>query len=87
MGNSFRDVLYEHREGEVPIKETVQKLMTDTVKVEDEKLLPHIYPPQWEYQLSSIFIDTDGPLVNDRCCSFWINSGSLNLLFDNQMSL
>lgn len=62
LGNSFRDVLYEHREGEVPIKETVQKLMMDTVKVEDEKLLPHIYPPQWEYQLSSIFIDTDSPL-------------------------
>lgn len=42
----------------------VEKLMTNTVKVEDESLLPHIYPPELEYHLSSIFVEKAPQLVN-----------------------
>ena len=50
-------------EEELPVKEMVEKLMTNTEK-DDESLLPHIFPPEREYNLSSIFVDTDNPLVN-----------------------
>lgn len=45
------------------MKEMVEKLMMDTVK-DDESMLPHIFPPEREYHLSSIFIDTDTPIVS-----------------------
>lgn len=48
---------------EVDAHEMADKLMMDTTKA-DENSLPKIYPAEFEYQLSSIFIDTDTPLVN-----------------------
>lgn len=49
------------------MKEMVEILMTNTVK-DDESMLPKIYSAEFEYQLSSIFVDTDTPLVNLFLC-------------------
>ncbi|XP_068321200.1 uncharacterized protein [Pyrus communis] len=57
LGDSFREILMESSGDDLPIKLMVEKLMTNTVKVEDESLLPHIYPPELEHHLSSIFVE------------------------------
>ena len=57
-------------EEELPVKEMVEKLMTNTEK-DDESLLPHIFPPEREYNLSSIFVDTNNPLVNLVSVPLW----------------
>ncbi|KAM1044050.1 hypothetical protein ACFX2J_035039 [Malus domestica] len=62
LGDSFRETLMESSGDDLPIKLMVEKLMTNTVKVEDESLLPHIYPPELEYHLSSIFVEKAPPL-------------------------
>lgn len=48
---------------ECPIGEISEKMMRDTVKDENE-MLPGIYPPEWEYQLSSIYVDFETPQVH-----------------------
>lgn len=63
LRHSFKEQLDEYGEAELPIKELVEKLMTNTIK-DDESLLPGIYPPEREYQLSAIFIEADTPLVS-----------------------
>lgn len=40
----------------------VGQLMMDTAK-DDLSLLPHIYSPETEYDLSAIYIDTTRPQV------------------------
>ncbi|KAF5745816.1 transport and Golgi organization 2 [Tripterygium wilfordii] len=57
---SFEELLVEYGENELPLKEMVERLMTDTTK--DRSSLPGIYPPEKEYELSSIFVDRDTPL-------------------------
>ncbi|GAV88748.1 NRDE domain-containing protein [Cephalotus follicularis] len=61
LGNSFNELLNNYGESELPMKEMAAKLMTNTIK-DDESLLPHIYPFEREYHLSSIFVDMDSPL-------------------------
>ncbi|XP_073154398.1 uncharacterized protein [Henckelia pumila] len=46
---------------EISIEEMSEKLMNDTTKDEESKL-PHVYPPEFEYHLSAIFIEVDTPL-------------------------
>lgn len=41
----------------------IDKLMRDTVKA-DESKLPQICSLDWEFNLSSIFVEVDTPLVN-----------------------
>jgi uncharacterized protein with NRDE domain len=45
------------------VKEMAEKLMRDTVKA-DESKLPRICSLDWEFNLSSIFVEVDTPLVN-----------------------
>jgi uncharacterized protein with NRDE domain len=45
------------------MKEMVGRLMRDTVKAEESKL-PRICSHDWEFSLSSIFVEVDTPLVN-----------------------
>lgn len=40
----------------------VEEVMTNTVK-DQEPHLPHVFPPETEYQLSSIFVDIPRPAV------------------------
>ncbi|KAH7574789.1 hypothetical protein JRO89_XS02G0004900 [Xanthoceras sorbifolium] len=61
LGNNFRELLDKYGEGELPTKEMVEKLMRDTTK-DEHGLLPGIFPPEREYNTSSIFIDTESPL-------------------------
>ncbi|PON89910.1 Transport and Golgi organization protein [Trema orientale] len=62
LGDSFKELLKEYSEGELPAKEMVEKLMTNTIRDDDESLLPAIFPPESEHYLSSIFIDAVTPL-------------------------
>lgn len=63
LRHNFKELINEYGEGEFPIKEMVEKLMTNTIKEEEECMLPGIHPPEWERPLSSIFVDTQLPLV------------------------
>lgn len=70
MREGFIELLNVYGDGELPAKEMADRLMMNEIKDEDESLLPGISPPQWEYQLSSVFVDTDSPLVsymNSHC--------------------
>ncbi|GAB4838666.1 hypothetical protein Ancab_028210 [Ancistrocladus abbreviatus] len=60
LSHNFKELLEAYGDEEMDVKEMAGKLMTDTVKA-DRNALPGIYPPEFEYQLSSIFIDTDTP--------------------------
>lgn len=73
LGRNFKEVLEGYGERELPMKEMVGKLMMDATK-DDESLLPHIYSPETEYCLSSIFVDAERPLVNP----YTVSSISLN---------
>lgn len=55
LENGFKNLLDEYGEGEIPITEMIDKLMRNTVK-DDISLLPGIYGPDFEYQLSSVFV-------------------------------
>ncbi|KAK9286792.1 hypothetical protein L1049_015197 [Liquidambar formosana] len=61
LGHNFEEQLDKYGEGELPIKDLVEKLMMDTIKDEDS-MLPHFYPPELERCLSSIFVEADRPL-------------------------
>ncbi|XP_061345934.1 uncharacterized protein LOC133291648 [Gastrolobium bilobum] len=58
---SFKEHLAKYGEGEIPVKEVIKKLMKDTVKA-DESALPHICSLDWEFNLSSIFVEVETPL-------------------------
>lgn len=53
---------------EISMEELAEKLMKDKEKVADESKLPHICSLDWEYNLSSIFVEVDTPLVYTKPC-------------------
>ncbi|GAV88137.1 NRDE domain-containing protein [Cephalotus follicularis] len=61
LGLNFTELLDKCGEGEIPIKEVVEKVMRDTVKA-DETMLPRICSLEWEKHLSPIFVSVDTPL-------------------------
>ncbi|KAF5462240.1 hypothetical protein F2P56_018263 [Juglans regia] len=61
LGPSFKEQLCKYGKGEVPVKDMLKMLMRDTVKA-DESKLPHICSLDWEFNLSSIFVEVDTPL-------------------------
>ncbi|CAI9774683.1 unnamed protein product [Fraxinus pennsylvanica] len=60
---SFKNMLDKYGEAEISIEEITANLMRDTTK-DDESELPLIYPPEFECQLSSIFVVADTPLLS-----------------------
>ncbi|TYH22715.1 hypothetical protein ES288_A04G150700v1 [Gossypium darwinii] len=60
LDHNFKEVLARYGKDELPLKEMVGQLMMDTTK-DDLSLLPHIYSPETEYDLSAIYIDTTRP--------------------------
>jgi len=60
LRQGFKQLLAENEVGEFPVKMMVEEVMTNTVK-DQEPQLPHVFPPELEYQLSSIFVDTQRP--------------------------
>ncbi|KAG8364456.1 hypothetical protein BUALT_Bualt19G0130700 [Buddleja alternifolia] len=62
LRHSFEEVMRKYCEAEISMEDITEKLMNDTTK-DDESKLPHIYPPEFEYLLSSIFVEAaDTPL-------------------------
>ncbi|KAD6795647.1 hypothetical protein R6Q59_020462 [Mikania micrantha] len=57
LEHGFKDLLDEYGVGQIPINEMVDKLMGNTVK-DDISMLPNIYTPEFEYQMSSVFVNT-----------------------------
>lgn len=70
---SFKEQLGKYGKGEIPVKEMVERLMRDTVKA-DESKLPRICSLDWEFNLSSIFVEVDTPMVNLLAISYSICS-------------
>ncbi|KAK6796318.1 hypothetical protein RDI58_004019 [Solanum bulbocastanum] len=54
---SFKQLLDEYGEYEIPIGQAAERIMRDLAK--EDSNLPGIYSPECEYQLSSIFVDTE----------------------------
>ncbi|KAH0716827.1 hypothetical protein KY290_013395 [Solanum tuberosum] len=54
---SFKQLLDEYGESEIPIGQAAERIMRDLAK--EDSNLPGIYSPECEYQLSSIFVDTE----------------------------
>ncbi|WOG99833.1 hypothetical protein DCAR_0519189 [Daucus carota subsp. sativus] len=54
--------LIENAEDAISMEELAEKLMRDKEKVADRSKLPHIHSLDWEYDLSSIFVEVDTPL-------------------------
>lgn len=63
MRLNFQKELIKYGEDEIPVRELIEKLMKDKVKADKSKL-PCICKLDWEYKLSSIFVEVDTPLVN-----------------------
>lgn len=62
LREAFQQLLAENGSGEFPVKKMVEEVMTNTVKDEDTEL-PHVFTPETEYHLSSIFVDMQRPTV------------------------
>ncbi|KAI9084320.1 hypothetical protein K1719_033662 [Acacia pycnantha] len=60
LRHNFKELIDQYGESEFPIKEMVEKLMTNKIR-DEESLLPGIHPPLREYPLSSIFVEADFP--------------------------
>lgn len=58
----FKKLLEAHGDGDISMEELAGKLMKDREKAADESKLPHICSLDWEYNLSSIFVEVDTPL-------------------------
>lgn len=66
LDHSFREKLKSYSDSELPVKDFVESLMTNTTR-DDFSSLPKIYPPEREHQLSAIFVECDTPLVSQSC--------------------
>ncbi|XP_039064544.1 transport and Golgi organization protein 2 homolog [Hibiscus syriacus] len=61
LDRNFREALAKYgNDDELPVKEMVAGLMTDTT-TDDISSLPQIYPPEAEHPMSAIYIDTTRP--------------------------
>lgn len=61
LRQSFKQLLKKYGKGELALKEMVEKIMKNTIKA-DESKLPGICARDWEFHLSSIFVEVDTPL-------------------------
>ncbi|KAF0891210.1 hypothetical protein E2562_009395 [Oryza meyeriana var. granulata] len=59
LGQSFNRFLVTHDGAEFPLQQMVEQLMMDTVKPDRSAVPDTGVDPDWEYHLSSIFIDTE----------------------------
>ncbi|KAG1355347.1 hypothetical protein COCNU_07G014590 [Cocos nucifera] len=62
LGKNFNEFLRGHGKKDVSLKGMVEELMGDDVKASRDELPDTGVEPEWEFQLSSIFIDTDTKL-------------------------
>jgi uncharacterized protein with NRDE domain len=59
LGQSFNRFLATQDGAEVSLQQMVEELMMDPVKADKSAVPDTGVDPDWEYQLSSIFIDTE----------------------------
>ncbi|XP_031482375.1 uncharacterized protein LOC116252339 [Nymphaea colorata] len=59
LGRNFKDLIQQYGGKEIHEKNMVEKLMNDTVKAERNMLPGTGHDPEWEFNLSSIFVETD----------------------------
>ncbi|XVF44703.1 hypothetical protein PTKIN_Ptkin02bG0145300 [Pterospermum kingtungense] len=62
LDHNFKEVLARYGNEELPVKEMLAEVMMDTTK-DDLSMLPGIYPPDFEYHLSAIYVDVTHPQV------------------------
>lgn len=63
LRHSFEVVVKNSPRAEISLKEMSEMLMNDMTKDDNENQLPRIYPREFEYPLSAIFVEADTPLV------------------------
>lgn len=63
IGLNFKEQLAKYGKGKIPVKEMVETVMRDSVKA-DKSRLPGICSLDWEFNLSSVFVEVETPLVN-----------------------
>ncbi|GLT94527.1 hypothetical protein SLE2022_122640 [Rubroshorea leprosula] len=61
LRQDFKELLNKYGKGEIALKEMVENIMKNTTKA-DESRLPGICALDWEFSLSSIFVEVDTPL-------------------------
>ncbi|KAE8662579.1 pentatricopeptide repeat-containing protein [Hibiscus syriacus] len=61
LGKGFKQMLNQYGKNQVMVKEMVEKLLKDKVKADKSKL-PGICDLDWEFSLSSVFVEVDTPL-------------------------
>ncbi|XP_072995578.1 uncharacterized protein [Typha latifolia] len=59
LRKSFRELLWKHGDEEIPPEDIVEKLMRDTTKATKDMLPNTGCNADWEFNLSSIFVDID----------------------------
>lgn len=82
LGQSFKRYLATHDDAEPSLKQMVEELMMDTTRP-DRSMVPATgVDPEWEYKLSSIFIDT----AKEQAKTFTFNiSVAIIILFGNKL--
>lgn len=82
LGQSFKRYLATHDDAEASLKQMVEELMMDTARP-DRSVVPDTgVDPEWEYNLSSIFINTSKEQA--RTMAFSI-SVAIIILFGNKI--
>ncbi|KAK8946222.1 hypothetical protein KSP40_PGU007351 [Platanthera guangdongensis] len=59
LHRNLEEMLEGYGGEEIPVKEVVAKLMNDSVKADFNRLPVTGCEPEWEFSLSSIFVDTE----------------------------
>jgi len=80
LEQGFRNLLDEYGEGEIPITEMIDKLMRNTEK-DDISMLPRIYNPEFEYELSSIFVKPISIKVNYKKYSAFLITHLMEFIY------
>lgn len=63
LGTSFMDIILKHGDEEISQEDMVEELMFDTTKANREKLPNTGCDPNWELNLSSVFVGVETELV------------------------
>lgn len=69
LARNLSELLGRHGGEEIPEREMVEELMGDTVKADKDKLPNTGCDSEWEFELSSIFVDFDTKLVRTETFS------------------
>ncbi|WVZ23563.1 hypothetical protein V8G54_002107 [Vigna mungo] len=89
MRQSFEEFIEEYGENDFPIKEMVEKLMTNRVK-DEEWMLPGVQPREREHPLSAIFVETvlpSGPYGTRSSSALLVKSNQEVTFYEKYLDL